>query len=258
MEFENEDKIISSFLESIGPWNKYAIIGGGYALFIYKLYFSDRKARNSPIGTRDIDSFLCRRTPIISKKNISRHLKEAGFTIVFKDMNQPATEAYIKDINGIEIEIEFLTDSLTRNDKQKNVVIAGVVAQPLNYLNLSLQMNMEFQTDAGQKGMVVSPGAWIFHKGLTFPKRKNIAKQHKDLYGIWYVTTQLGSFSKESVIELLSFRDRYPKWFKTFHNNLSIWLEQASPIDWLKLEIQDPFGKLKKLNFQKVISKLIS
>ncbi len=41
--------------------------------------------------------------------------------------------------DGIEIEIEFLTDTATRNDKNKNVVIAGIVAQPLSYLTLNLQ-----------------------------------------------------------------------------------------------------------------------
>ncbi|OJU79877.1 MAG: hypothetical protein BGO10_03215 [Chlamydia sp. 32-24] len=65
-----EDKIISDFLHSIGPWRDYVVIGGGFALFIYKLYLSDQKLKNPPVGTRDIDSLLPRKIPDISKKNI--------------------------------------------------------------------------------------------------------------------------------------------------------------------------------------------
>lgn len=31
-----EDKIISEFLKSLGPWRELVVIGGGFALFIYK------------------------------------------------------------------------------------------------------------------------------------------------------------------------------------------------------------------------------
>jgi hypothetical protein len=48
-----EDKIISEFLNSIGPWREFVVIGGGFALFIYKLYLADQKLENIPVGTRD-------------------------------------------------------------------------------------------------------------------------------------------------------------------------------------------------------------
>lgn len=165
-----EDKIISEFLKSLGPWREFVVIGGGFALFIYKLYLADPKLENSPVGTRDIDSLIPRRVPEISKKNIAKYLNEAGFAHVFKDVDIPATESFVKEIDGVEVEIEFLTDSATRDDKNKNVVIAGIVAQPLSYLTLSLQTTMEFRTYSGEAGKVVSPGAWIFHKGLTFTR----------------------------------------------------------------------------------------
>lgn len=56
MTSNQEDKIISEFLESIGPWRDFIAIGGGFALFIYKLYLSDPKLKNFPVGTKDIDS----------------------------------------------------------------------------------------------------------------------------------------------------------------------------------------------------------
>lgn len=257
MKQSQEDTIISEFLNSIGPWRELIVIGGGFALFIYKLYLADPQLENIPIGTRDIDSLIPRRVPKISKKNIAKHLFEAGFTHVFKDVAIPATEAYVKEIDGLEVEIEFLTDSATRDDKNKNVVIGGVVAQPLSYLTLSLQMTKEFQTYSGEMGRVVSPGAWIFHKGLTFTRRKSSSKMIKDLYGIWYVATQLGDFSDHAVAEFRILTKQHSKWFETLRKNLHNWIEKASPAEWSQLEAQDPAGKLKKLSFERIIKKLL-
>lgn len=253
-----EDKIISEFLESIGPWRDFVVIGGGFALFIYKLYLSDPKLKNPPVGTRDIDSLIPRKIPEISKKNIQNYLREAGFNHIFKDLGDPATEAYVKDIAGAEVEIEFLTDDSVRNNKNKNVEIAGIVAQPLSYLTLSLQTTIKFHTYSNVTGKVVKPGAWIFHKGLTFTKRKSSLKILKDLYGIWYVASQLGEFSERTLKEFRLLAKQHAKWFKTFQKNLHTWLNNASPSDWSKLEAQDPSGRLRKLNFERIMDKLLS
>lgn len=257
MTSNQEDKIISEFLESIGPWRDFVVIGGGFALFIYKLYLSDPKIKNLPVGTRDIDSLLPRKIPEISKKNIQDYLREAGFNHVFKDLDDPATEAYVKDIAGAEVEIEFLTDDSARNNKDKNVLIAGVVAQPLSYLTLSLQTTLKFQTYSNVTGNVVTPGAWVFHKGLTFTKRKSSLKILKDFYGIWYVASQLGDFSDHALNEFNALAIQHPKWFKTFQKNLRGWLENVTPNDWTKLEAQDPSGRLRKLNFEQIVRTLI-
>jgi hypothetical protein len=253
---EIEDHVICEFLRSIGPWNDHITIGGGYALIIYKLYLSNQPTGYPPVGTRDLDSLIPRKVPAVSKKNIAGHLKEAGFTQLFKDYDNPATEAYVKEINGFEVEIEFLTDSATRGDKNKNVLIAGVVAQPLSYLSLSLQTTLKFKTYSGETRIVVSPGAWMFHKGLTFPRRNNSLKVYKDLYGIWYVASQLGDCSNNAIKELGSLLQQHPKWAQTFQDNLLNWIEQAAPANWSKLETQDPFGRLKKLNFERVVQSI--
>ncbi|MBA3956796.1 MAG: hypothetical protein H0X51_00160 [Parachlamydiaceae bacterium] len=88
MTSNQEDKIISEFLESIGPWRDFVVIGGGIALFIYKLYLTDPKLKNPPVGTRDIDSLIPRKIPEISEKNIHSYLQEiAGLTPDTPDTN---------------------------------------------------------------------------------------------------------------------------------------------------------------------------
>ena len=79
MDFEREDLVISDFLDSLGSWCEEVIIGGGYALIIYRLYVADRKGGSSPVGTRDIDTLISRQPRIVSQKSISRHLCESGY-----------------------------------------------------------------------------------------------------------------------------------------------------------------------------------
>lgn len=252
-----EDKVISEFLHALGPWRNLIVIGGGYALIIYRLYFAEQKLETFPVGTHDIDSLISRKVLPISKKDIAVHLQEAGFKRFFKDYDQPATEAYVKEIEGAEIEIEFLTDASTRKDKHKNVTVAGIVAQPLSYLTLSLETTVKFTTYSSETGWVVSPGAWIFHKGLTFIRRNSPLKTHKDLYGIWYLATQLEECSETAIAEFSILGLRHPKWLRTLKDNIQNWLENAAPIDWARLESQDPYGKLKRLNFERTMMKLI-
>ena len=142
-----EDSVIDSFLQSIGPWSQYIVIGGGCALIIYKLYLMQGNAI-SPAATHDIDCLIKRRVHKASHKNIAQYLQEAGFVSCFKDLNHPATESYTKTINDIEVEIEFLTDANARKDKNQNIAIAGtgIVAQPLSYLEMSIEHIKTFQT----------------------------------------------------------------------------------------------------------------
>ncbi len=180
---EKEDLVISEFLRAIGAWRKYIVIGGGYALIIYRLYQVNEKKGNPPVGTHDIDSLIPRRVPTASTKDIGKHLIEAGFKQFCKDYDNPATEAYVKEINGYEVEIECLTSE--GREKGENVVIAGagVVAQPLTYLKQSLENAMEFKTRSGDVGQVVSPGAWIFHKVLHFASAQTKQRSIKIFMG---------------------------------------------------------------------------
>ena len=188
IDIEREDLIISDFLKSLEEWNKYLIIGGGYAPIIYKLYFDNVNTEISPVATRDIDTIIPRikLKNIFEEKNIDSVLISHGFKHSSDDLlGKPPAEKYIKEIDGIEIEIEFLTDKQFRNHKEKNLKIAGVVAQTLSYIEMSYNEPLSFKTKQDFNGLVVNPAAYIFHKALIFNKRKTGSnKKFKDLYGI--------------------------------------------------------------------------
>jgi len=244
--FSKEEKIISDLLQSLGEWSQEIVIGGGYALLIYRLFLTPER-EPMPAATRDIDSLIPRSVGK-GKEQLAKILQQAGFQHQFKDGENPPTESYQKEMEGEDIELEFLTDDRVRKDRGVNVKISGIVAQPLSYLEMSLSEVCDFETKTGQKGKVVSPAAWAFHKALTFPRRHNDAKQKKDLYGIWFVLSQLGKLSEEAETEFMRLQTENPSWAKTAKKNL-VQLKDWSPIDWETLEEQDPAGLLTKQRF---------
>jgi len=255
-DLKKEDAILTEVLKALSEWNDTVVIGGGYALIAYRLYFDDKK-NSTPTATRDIDSILPRKITGKHKGNIGETLIGAGFVRKFKDREQPATESYIKEIKGEEIELEFLTDKKTRGDKEINVPIAGIVAQPLSYIEMSYENILEFKTNSGIKGKIVDPAAWIFHKLLTFVKRRSRdSKYFKDIYGVWYVANELGTFSKSAVQDFKKLAKENTSWFKTAKQNADSFVSEATPEDWSKLESQDVSGKLTKASVLKIFREL--
>lgn len=255
------NKILLNQIEELAkilkPWNEQIVVGGGVALILYDLILS--KANAGAVGTTDID-FLIPRKPIkIGDEKISKLLMGHGYAPKNKSMDEPSVQSFIKQIDEVEIEVEFLTDNKSRN--QEDVVVikeAGVNAQALSYIEMSLEEATPLILPNGSSISVVRPEAWVFHKGLTFTKRTAKAKRYKDLYGIWFVLTQLNDVSFSVQKALPKLMKRHPEsWNKTFSNNLKSWIESATPQDWDLLEKQDVGGKLTRASISAVIQKYL-
>ena len=122
----------------------------------------------------------------IDQDSISEILEVLAYTFRPKSLFNPPVSTYVKEIEDQEIEIEFLTDNRS-GEKDKTVPIprAEVTAQPLSYLEMSLNSTAVAILPGNTEIRVVFPEAWVFHKGLTFVRRRsNSTKQYKDLYGL--------------------------------------------------------------------------
>ncbi len=96
---------------------------------------------------------------------------------------------------------------------------AGIVAQPLNYLTMSLQATMEFRTYSGEVGKVVSPAHGSFIRGLLLLGERVHQRCSKISIGIWYVITQLGDFSDHALVELFLYTGSIPSGCRHFRSN---------------------------------------
>lgn len=196
MQLDNKVLIdqVEDLAKILSQWSEQIIIGGGVALVLYDTVLS--KANSGAVGTTDIDFLIPRKLIKPGEEQISKILKDHGYALKLKSVSQPAVESYIRNIDDVEIEVEFLTDARSRA-KEDVVTIkeAGVTAQALSYIEMSLQEGTPLTLPSGNHIAVVKPEAWVFHKGLTFVKRTSDAKKYKDLYGVWFVLSQLNDTS---------------------------------------------------------------
>lgn len=240
---------VEELAKILKPWNEQIVIGGGVALILYDTILS--KVHAGAVGTTDIDFLIPRKPAKIGDGRISTVLLDNGYEPRNKTQDLPSVQSFIKQVEGIEIEVEFLTDNKSRfKEDVVEVKEAGVNAQALSYIEMSLSEVTPLQLANGEKITVVRPEAWVFHKGLTFTKRTVTSKKYKDLYGIWFVLTQLGdtSFAVKKALGQLMAKNPEP-WGKKFHSNLDAWVAAATPQDWSLLQSQDINGRLTQDNF---------
>jgi hypothetical protein len=111
------DRLARGLFKTLGILRDYLpeiVVGGGWAPFLYHRYLFGN-CKREPIFTRDIDLMVGPKVPVIGHKTIDRALSEAGFKTVFKSIGNPPLIHYEGLIDGVDVEIEFLTD-LTGSD----------------------------------------------------------------------------------------------------------------------------------------------
>ncbi|MFN3455342.1 MAG: hypothetical protein ACK41T_10320 [Pseudobdellovibrio sp.] len=105
-------KQVEELAVALKPWIEQLVVGGGVALILYDVVLS--KANSGAVATTDID-FLIKRKPVkTGDERISEILIENGYQIKYKSMDTPSVQSFVKQVDDIEIEVEFLTDNNAR------------------------------------------------------------------------------------------------------------------------------------------------
>lgn len=136
----------------------------------------------------------------------------------------------------MDVEIEFLTDQIGSKPDLVLKVQNGLHAEAIRFISIVIDNVIEVTVDdtlsvgdpSALKVKVPTPPAYIFHKDLVFKRRKYCGKGGKDLYYIFDIRTGY-SHTKSDIID--GFEDlskKYPIWFRTFVNNLSLYFESIS------------------------------
>ena len=123
-------------LAVLRPYLPQIVIGGGWAPFLYYRYLAKNR-EHTPVLTRDIDLMVRHQVPIVGIKTIDEILtKEAKLTAAFKNPDNPAVIHYEGIIDGVEVEIEFLTDQTGSQQEEVLVVQKGLHAESLRYVSI--------------------------------------------------------------------------------------------------------------------------
>ena len=232
------------------------VIGGGWVPLIYYHYLLADKSRE-PIRTRDIDLMVKLKLPVIGSKTVDQLLVEAGFKSSFKSQEIPPVICYEGTIDGHEVEIEFLTDQRGAKEDVVIEVQKGLSAQSLRYISIPLTYVIEVEIDdipvaegsSPLKVKIPSPGAYIFHKGLVFVRRKRQQKKAKDLYYIFDILANCLKLRAGIIKELKELKKAFPHpWFRRFIRNLEVNFSNLTSEGVMQVLSQRPSGTFPDLD----------
>ncbi len=143
------DPFISGFLKTLRILKDYLsviVIGGGWAPFIYYRYLLGDKA-HEPIRTRDIDFMVQTQVPVIGSKTVDQLLVEEGFEAIFKSRDIPPLIHYEGNIDGLDVEIEFLTEQKGSRPDLVLKVQNGLHAEALRFISIVIENVIEVTID---------------------------------------------------------------------------------------------------------------
>ena len=164
------------------------VVGGGWVPFLYYRYLIEKSDRET-IFTRDIDLLVKSQVPVIGSQTIDKLLGAAGLKTVFKSRDTPPLIHYEGEIDGVAVEIEFLTDQPGSSSDSVRKVQPDLYAEALRFISLVVDNTVELTISHrafGEDGAhlivkVPTPAAYVFHKGLIYRGRKDQRKGYKDL-----------------------------------------------------------------------------
>jgi len=195
--------------------------------------------------------------PLVGPKTIDEILtKEANLRTAFKNLDNPPVIHYEGTIDGIEVEIEFLTDQTGSQEEKVLEVQKGLHAEALRYISIIVENTLLLKIDdrepaQGDGPLVVQgpkPAAYIFQKGLSFPARLDKQKASKDLYYIFDILTGIPDdyIFKGSDFEVLS--GKHPAWFNQFISNLRSQFESTDAEGPIRITGQRPADAFTELD----------
>ncbi|HZD60036.1 MAG TPA: GSU2403 family nucleotidyltransferase fold protein [Anaerolineae bacterium] len=206
------------------------VVAGGWAPYLYHRYLFSQEG-NEPIKTEDIDIVVPERLQISGGKTIDAVLSALGFKPIPSSPDSPLMTAYEGEIDGIELQLEFLTHLRGSREDIAVLVQSGLSAQALRYTSIlhenqtAVTIN-DFLIDGALVDLrvnVPTPAAFVYNKGLVFPRRNSVHKRAKDLYYIFDILSFDYSNSRIDVAsEVTALASSYPdNWLKTLKGNLS-------------------------------------
>ena len=242
-------------LALLRPYLPQIVIGGGWAPFLYYRYLAKNR-EHTPVLTRDIDFMVGHQVPIVGPQTIDEILtKEAKLATAFKNLDNPAVVHYEGTIDGVVVEIEFLTDQTGSQENRVLIVQKGLHAEALRYISIIVENTLLLEIDNAKSAQedgplmvqVPKPAAYIFQKGLSFPARRDKQKASKDLHYIFDVLVKIPDecIFEEGDFDVLS--SKHPAWFNQFISNLNSQFESPDAEGPVRIVEQRPADALPDL-----------
>jgi hypothetical protein len=153
---------------------RHVVLVGSWCLVLYREYFRG-VGDLSAVRTRDMDFLVPATGKMDPKVDVPALLKDLGFIVGFRG-DQGAMM-----LEHPELMIEFLVTERGRgSDKLKYLPELGMNAQPLRFMDIAASKTVLLHF--GDVPVTVPhPAAFVLHKFLVAPRRRETEKREKDL-----------------------------------------------------------------------------
>lgn len=136
-------EILEDYLDDI-------VIAGGWAPLIYYHYLLNKK-EIEPLRTKDIDIVVPEKLAKRKKRSVDEVLSEAGFKLKYKSRHTPPVVSYEGKIEGIDVEIEFVTHLRGSGRDHVIKVQENLHAQALRYMIILIENYIKVRMILRQK-----------------------------------------------------------------------------------------------------------
>lgn len=209
------DEVFCEGVNGLAPYLPHLVIAGGWAPYLYGRMYG-AMLRRDPLMTRDMDVVIPGRSFADGMPSLDKTIIGAGFEHKFASLTKPPVVKYVKDLGEEQqVEIEFITDA--PGDFEGAVEIGSVNAQSLHFVGLLL--DDPWECNLGELGFpsshivrIPNPSAYIFHKALVAPRRRERAKTAKDFYYIFYILDSFPEWKHEVLAGVSMYGNKRGKW----------------------------------------------
>jgi len=150
------------------------VLVGSWCLVLYREYFKSVGELHA-VRTRDMDFLVPKTGKLDRKVDVPALLKDLGFIVGFRG------EQGAMMLEHPELMIEFLVAERGRGtDKLQYLPELGMNAQPLRFMDIASATTLRLPF-GDVMVTVPHPAAFVLHKLLVVPRRREAEKREKDL-----------------------------------------------------------------------------
>lgn len=227
-------KVLFSALEALEDYLSDIVIVGGWVPQIYAL---KENLEELPVYSFDVDAAVRGPVPSKGRKSIAELMEQAGFKKETTDSafamgafgkKKKFVTHFVYKKGNLEVPVEFIAPLEGRGEDAYASIQEGLVVEALRFTEILVEhsqaISINGETAAGKRKIfsfrVPSIAAFIYAKGLTFPRRNIEEKSEKDL-AYMYEVLRRDSWRKQVVQEIPGIAAKHPaNWLKTFRKNL--------------------------------------
>ena len=176
--YEELDKYILSITELLVDYLDDLVIGGGWVPFFYYKYLLNLDEFDHT-STKDFDLLVKNQVQKRGNKTIDEILNNEGFKSVPKGSGKIPVIHYEGNYNGINMEIEFITNLKGNKDVRTIKVQEDLYAEALKFIDISIKHTQKIKLANNLIVKIPRPSAFIFNKGLVYKRRNDKLKSEK-------------------------------------------------------------------------------